>query len=436
MLDRRELSSVELLESVLARLDVTEPLVHTYAHVDRDGALAAARQADSEPRRSPLHGIPFAVKDVLDVRGMPAEAGSRVLAGRVPEQDAAAVARLREAGAVLLGKHVTHEFAGGQNTPPTRNPWNLDHYPGGSSAGSGASVAAGSSLFALGTDAGGSVRKPAAVTGVTGLKATRGLVSRAGTVIGATAASLDHVGVFARTAADAALVLAQIATAPFAAAVSVAGLRLGLPSAMFSATGLDPAVGTLAESAVKEIEGLGAVLVEVDLPHLDLTQQVGFTILLAELAGPHRLWLNERPGEYLAETRRLLELGLILPAGHVEAARAVRRLFTRAVEGVFAELELDGLLTPTLPGTSMPIAELVPSRDLAGLIPFTLPWNLTGQPALSVPCGFTAAELPVGLQIVGRPGGDATVLEVGNAYQAVTGWHLRRPALTGQPASA
>ena len=211
LLAEGSLGAVELVQATLERIEETEPLVHAYVRVTAERALEAARRADAEPQRGPLHGIPFGVKDVLATEGVPTEAGSRLLAGFVPDQDATAVRRLREAGAVLLGKHVTHEFACGQDVPPTRNPWNLEHYPGGSSAGGGVSVAVGSALAALGTDSGGSVRKPAAVTSVVGLKPTHGRVSGYGTVRQASAPSLDHVGTFTRTVEDAALVLQAIA---------------------------------------------------------------------------------------------------------------------------------------------------------------------------------------------------------------------------------
>jgi Asp-tRNA(Asn)/Glu-tRNA(Gln) amidotransferase A subunit family amidase len=448
LLRAREVSAVDLVEATLERIEATEPLVHAYACVDAEGALETARRADAAPEPGPLRGIPVAVKDVLDTAGTPTEAGARLLAGRVPDVDATAVRRLREAGAILVGKHVTHEFACGQDVPATRNPWNLDHYPGGSSAGGGVSVAVGSSLAALGTDAGGSVRKPAAVTSTVGLKPTHGRVSGAGTVRAASAPSLDHVGTFTRTVEDAALVLQAIAgydpsdtrsldvpvpdyEASLGAAIS--GLRLGVDRDTFFGSDLQPDIAVLAEDALAELERLGARLVPVALPSLGLALPAGFTILMAEVAAVHRGWIEKQPDGYVAETRRLLELGLLLPAAHLEAAQQARSLMRTEVAGVFRESRLDALVTPTLPRTSMPLSRMVTSVDVPKLIPFTLPWNLTGQPALSVPCGFTPAGLPAGLQIVGRPFDEATVLQIGHAYERATGWHEARPEL---PAAA
>jgi Asp-tRNA(Asn)/Glu-tRNA(Gln) amidotransferase A subunit family amidase len=450
LLRTREVSAVDLVEAVLERIEATEPLVHAYACVDAEGALEAARQADAGPAAGPPYGIPFAVKDVLDTAGLPTEAGSRLLAGRLPADDATVVRRLREAGAILVGKHVTHELACGQDVPPTRNPWNLEHYPGGSSAGGGVSVAVGSSLAALGTDAGGSVRKPAAVTATVGLKPTHGRVSGAGSVRAASAPSLDHVGTFTRTVEDAALVLQAIAGHDPADRRSVdvpvpdyeeslragiAGLRLGLDRDRFFGPELAPDVAALAEDALKELERLGARLVPVALPSLALALPAGFTILPAEVAAVHRRWIEERPGDYGAETRRLLELGLLLPASHLEAAQRARGLMRIEVAGAFRDARLDLLVTPTLPRTSMPLSEMVTSVDVPRLIPYTLPWNLTGQPALSVPCGFTPEGLPAGLQLVGRPFDESTVLRAGHAFERATGWHELRPELAGAAAS-
>jgi Asp-tRNA(Asn)/Glu-tRNA(Gln) amidotransferase A subunit family amidase len=310
------------------------------------------------------------------------------------------------------------------------------------------SVAVGSSLAALGTDAGGSVRKPAAVTSTVGLKPTHGRVSGAGTVRAASAPSLDHVGTFTRTVEDAALVLQAIAgydpsdgrslNVPVpeyeeSLRAGMAGLRLGVDRDTFFGSDLDPEVATLAEHALAEVERLGARLVPVALPSLVLTLPAGFTILMAEVAAAHRRWIEEQPEQYVAETRRMLELGLLLPAAHVEAAQRARSLMRAETAAVFREARLDVLVTPTLPRTSMPLSAMVTPVDVPKLIPYTLPWNLTGQPALSVPCGFTPAGLPAGLQIVGRPFDEATVLQIGHAYERATGWHEARPEL---PAAA
>ena len=445
LLRDRKISALELTEATLERIERTEPLVHAYAHVMAEQARAAARRADAEAPRGPLHGIPVGIKDVLVTHDAPTEAGSVLLKGFIAPHDATAVRRLRDAGAIVTGKQVTHEFACGQDVPPTRNPWNLAHYPGGSSAGGGVSVAVGSALAALGTDAGGSVRKPSAVTATVGLKPTHGRVSGWGAIRAASAPSLDHVGTFTRTVEDAALVLQAIAghdpadrrsidepVPDYAAGLErgVSGLRLGVAPRYFAGPELDPRIGRLFEDACAELERQGATLVTVELPSFRFTLPAGFVILMVEAAQPHRRWLAEQPGAYTAGTRRLLELGSLLPAAHLQAAHRARMAMRADVQAAFRTARLDAIVTPTLPITSMPLDGMDTARDLPRLIPFTLPWNLTGMPALSVPCGFTPAGLPAGLQVVARPFDEATCFRIGHAYQRATAWHRQRPALT------
>ena len=402
LLRERQLSVTELMAATLRRLDETEPLVHAYVHVMREGAMAAARRADQQAPRTPLHGVPIGIKDVLATRDAPTAAGSRLLAGHTTVHDAAVVRRLREAGAIIVGKHVTHEFACGQDVPPTRNPWDLRHYPGGSSAGGGVSVSAGSSLGALGTDAGGSVRKPAAVTATVGLKPTHGRISGWGTIRAASAPSLDHIGTFTRTVEDAALLLQVLAgfdpadrrtidepVPDYLADLDrgVAGLRLGIAPGYFSGPELDPEVGALVEQAFGELERLGARLVPVELPCVPPGPAGGVHVLMVEGAQAHRRWLAERPNDYVEGTRRLLELGLLLPAAHLPAAHRARLAMRAEVHGAFRNARLDALATPTLPITSMPLDRMVVERDLPRLIPLHAAVEPDGPPALSVPCG-------------------------------------------------
>ena len=427
LLSARRISAVELLDAVLERLDATEPLVHAYCAVDRDAAREAARAADKGPPLGPLQGIPFGAKDVFWTRDLPTTCGSRSLAGWLAPADAAAITSLRAAGAVLVGKQVTHEFACGQDVPPTRNAWRLTDYPGGSSAGSAVSVAVGSSLAAIGTDAGGSVRKPAALNGVVGLKPTRGLISRLG--VAQPSGSLDHVGTFARTVEDTALLLEALSGGgPIDSTGDVRGLRVGLCAAFFGDE-LEPGVRAAVEEALRELARLGVQPVPVELPSLRLTLPAGFTILTAEAGFGRGQIVAERPGDIVPETRRLIELGAIMPARWVDAAQKARALFRAEVRAAFVENRLDVLVTPTLPRLSMPIDRMVIPVDLPTYIPFTIPWNLTGQPALTVPCGLAPEGLPVGLQIVGRPFDEATVLRLGRAYQDATDWHTRHPPL-------
>ena len=443
LLAKRDLSAVELVEATLERLEVTEPQLHAYVRIDGEAALASAQRLDEQGPGGPLHGIPVGVKDVIATEDLATEAGSRLLAGHRPGADATVVARVRAAGAVVIGKHVTHEFAGGQDDPPTRNPWGLDRYPGGSSAGGGVSVQAGSSLLALGTDAGGSVRKPACVTSTVGLKATHGRISGSGTLRHASAPSLDHVGTFTRTVEDCAIALSVLAgyepadprsidepVLDYRASLGagIKGFRVGVATGAFPEAVSQPAVWELFREALDTLEQLGGTLVDVELPSFEHALAALFTILPAEVAVPHRQWLLARPDLYHPRTRRMMELGLILPASHVQQAHNVRRAMVVDAERAFRDARLDVLVTPTLPVAPPRFDDMIPG-DFGSLIPFTGPFNLTGQPALSVPAGFTDLGLPAGLQIVGRPFAEATVLRVGHAYQQATAWHLQRPAL-------
>jgi Asp-tRNA(Asn)/Glu-tRNA(Gln) amidotransferase A subunit family amidase len=357
-------------------------------------------------------------------------------------EDATAVRRLREAGAIIVGKHVTHEFVCGQDVPPTRSAWHSDHYPGGSSAGLGASVAVGSSLAAIGTDAGGSVRKPASINGVAGLKATYGRVSRHGVI--PPTGTLDHVSIAARTVEDCALVLHEIAgpdpadptaleepVPDYAGALEegLVGARLGVAGYFFGEK-LEPEVRAPVEKALRELQQLGAELVPVELPSFELTLPVGFTILLAEGGASHLAWLRERTQDYFPDTRRMLELGALLPTGLVEAARRARSVMVREVKEAFRSTRLDALATPTLPRLSIPIDDFVIPVDLPRYIPFTLPFNLTGMPAITIPCGFSSTGLPVGLQLAGAPLAETTILRIAHTYEQATPWHERRPPIT------
>jgi aspartyl-tRNA(Asn)/glutamyl-tRNA(Gln) amidotransferase subunit A len=424
------ISSSELTEAVLRRIDETEPLVHAYATVMAEQALDASVRADDERARAksrgPLHGLPFAVKDVFATHDAPTEAGSRLLRGYVAPEDAQAVQALRRGGAVLVGKLVTHEFCCGQDVPPTRNAWNLADYPGGSSAGAGVAVAVGSTLAALGTDAGGSVRKPASLNGVVGLKPTYGLVSMEG--VFAVAPSLDHVGTVTRTVDDCRLVLGGLVGPVDAGLGRLRAARLGVPRELFGDE-LEPDVRQVVLDALAELERLGAVLVPVSIPSLELTLPAGLTILVAEAAAVHHRRLRETPDGYVPETRRMLELGALLPAAYVDRAQRARALLCRDVADAFRIERTDALVAPTLPRTSMPVEEMVIETDLPGYIPYTLPANLTGLPSLTVPCGFTTADSPVGVQLIGRPYSEATLLDLAGEYEQATPWHDRRPEL-------
>lgn len=451
LLDARDVTAEELLDATLARIEETEPLVHAYAFVLQESARRAARAADEEiaagRRRGPLHGIPIGVKDLCYTAGEPTEGGSKVLAGFVPDYDATVVARLRTAGAVIVGKTVTHEFAYGQNIPPTRNAWDTACYPGGSSAGSGAAVAARSAFGAIGTDTGGSVRLPAAVNGVVGLKPTFGRVSRYGVV--PMSASLDHVGPLARTVEDCALLLGAVAgrdphdgTTPdepvpdYAAEVGrgVSGLRVGVEREYFFYGGVSEEVRAASERAIHDLADEGVTVVEVEIPELRDMPTVGMTVLLADTSAAHRRLLRERRDDYDPRTRVMLELGELVPAAAYVAAQQARTVLREAVRTAFERAGIDAIVAPAIPRTTVPMEELTLSlaggeTALASYVHHCFPANVTGQPSLAIPCGFSDRGLPIALQLLGRPFGEATLFRLASAYEAKTEWHTRVPAL-------
>jgi aspartyl-tRNA(Asn)/glutamyl-tRNA(Gln) amidotransferase subunit A len=453
LLRRRVVSAVDLTEATLQRIEETEPVVHAYALVLAERARRSAHHADREAAqgrwRGPLHGIPVAVKDICYMRDLPNEAGSRVLAGFVPGYDATVVQHLEDAGAVIVGKTVTHEFAYGVNTPPTRTPWNLECYPGGSSAGSGVSVTVGSAFAAIGTDTGGSIRVPAAVNGIVGLKATYGRVSRHGVVPLGT--SLDHVGPLTRTVDDCAIVLKAIAGHDAADGGSLKepvpdyragldagaqGLVIGVERAHFFYEGVTAEVRSAVEAVLDELRGQGAAIVEVELPELAWSPEVLMTILAAEASTVHRRWLRERPEDYDPATRRALEMGEFVPATQYLLAQHARAVLRQRMANLFSAHRLDALLSPTMPTTTVPLSERYVERpDYPGESPslssvhHTFSANLTGQPALSVPCGFSRDRLPIGFQLLGRPLGEATLFRIARAYEREHDWAATRPAV-------
>jgi aspartyl-tRNA(Asn)/glutamyl-tRNA(Gln) amidotransferase subunit A len=418
-----------------------------------ESALAEAARADVERARGvdkgPLHGVPIGVKDLLYTAGFPTSGGSRVLEGFVPDEDAVVVRRLREAGAVIVGKTVTHEFAYGQDVPATRNPWDLRCYPGGSSAGSGVSVAVGSAYGAIGTDTGGSIRAPAAVNSVVGLKPTFGRVSRRGVL--PMSPTLDSVGPLTRTVRDCALMLAAIAGGDSADPTVIDepvpdyaselgrgldGVRIGVEREYFFYRLVSDDVRAGVDAALLELERRGAAIVDVEtIEHLDLSVAAGMSVLVGDTSEWHQKFLRERGPLYVRETRAMLELGeLVFAPAYVKAQR-VRRLVQAGVRSAFERHDLDALAAPTLPLTTMPVEEL--SVDLTGsgesalsaFIHHCFVANVIGIPALSVPVGFDHAGLPIGMQLFGRPFGEAALFQIGDAYQAATSWHERHPEL-------
>ena len=445
------LSPVTLVETVLARVERCRGL-NAFITVTADAARAQARDAEREiargQYRGPLHGIPVSLKDLIDTRGVRCTCGSRILADRVPSADAAVVERLRDAGAVLLGKNALHEFAFGitTNNPhfgPTRNPWGVDRIPGGSSGGSGAAVAAGLGPVSLGTDTGGSIRIPAALCGVVGLKPTFGRVSRHG--VFPLSWTLDHVGPLTRTVEDAALVLQAIAGPdprdPSTLGQSVPDFRAGLRTSVAGAR-----VGVLADeyhqemaddvrsqfrAALEILSGLGLRLEDVRFPRPAEARAAAQAVILAEASSVHEGWVRERPGDYGPDTLDLLRQGLFLTATQYLRAQKVRALLLGEADGLLRPYA--ALVAPTTPVVASAIGQkmvALAGREVevrGAMTRLVRLINFVGLPAISVPCGFGADGLPVGLQFIGRALDEATLLAVAHAYEQATPWHTRRP---------
>ncbi len=448
---RGEVTSVQATEAYLDRIARHDAVLRAYITVTADDALARAKAADAEQaaghRRGPLHGVPVALKDLIAVAGVPMTAGSRVLAGHVPTRDAFVTERLREAGAVVLGKLSMHEFAFGRPTtagpfPTGRNPWDVSREPAGSSSGSGVAVAAGLCAGALGSDTGGSIRGPAARCGIVGLKPTYGLVSRRGVV--PMDWSLDHVGPMTRTVWDAAVILEAIAghdpeDASTRAAMppsvtgvleaGVRGQRLGLLRRFYvDWPGLDGEVRAAALAAGAELERQGAIVEDVDAPTLDLAPAIWATYL-AEMYEYHRDTFRERPQDYAEGTRVRMMMGALVTAPDLLRGQRLRARLAREVQALLNRV--DALVFPGHAAPAQRFEEVSTREVMAPGARYTSPWNLLGLPAVVVPCGFSRGGLPLALQIVGRPFADATVLRIARAYERATDWHRRRPDPAG-----
>lgn len=445
LLRRRELSSVELLDSVLDRLRATEGYARAWAHVDESAAREAARTADERAAKGQfagaLHGIPLGVKDVINVRGMPTEGGSESLRGNIGEEDAGAVRQLRVNGAVILGKLQTHEFAFGQGTPPSRNPWSPDRYAGGSSVGSGVAVAVGSIPGALGTDTGGSVRNPAAINGLVGLKPSYGVVSSSGVLH--VSHTMDHVGPIARSVEDCAALLDGMAEpkgisllgGPASAQIRKLSspARLGVDRAIWTQWGVTDEVVEAVEKALRVLTDIGFEIVELPLPELDLALHASVAISLSEAAVHHRALLGTSAERYLPATRIMIETGALASEGDIELAWQVRHYLRSFIPRVMAQARVQALVSPTLPAIA-PFASTMSSEltaspgedSLAAALRMLSAANLTGMPAVSVPCGFANGQ-PVGLHIMGQQHADATVLAIAHAYESATQWHQQVP---------
>ena len=468
-------SSTELLEAYFSRIEQYEPLLHTFLYLDRKKTFAQAAKADRElsswrkdPIESlpPLTGIPLAIKDVLCVEGMPCTCGSRILEGFTPAYDATVVQRLKSAGAIVMGKTNTDEFAMGSSTEnsaygPTRNPWNTTHVPGGSSGGSAAAIAARLAPIALGTDTGGSVRQPAAFCGVTGLKPTYGRVSRYGLV--AYGSSLDVVGAIGKCAADVAFLFDLFAgvdemdattiqlpepSLPLAEDWNLAKLRIGVPKEYFI-PGIQSEVVQGVQAAIQHLQELGAKIIEISLPYTKYALPVYYLIAPAEASanlarydgiryGPRSpaetmgdIYFHTRGEKFGVEVKRRIMLGTYaLSAGYYDEyygkAQKVRTLIKQDFEQAFEKVDV--IAAPVAPSTAFRFGEHT-NDPLAMYLEdiFTLPANLAGVPGLAFPVGFDLAGLPIGMQLMGAHFREDTLFNVAHVYQLTTDWHQRYP---------
>ncbi|HTP96844.1 MAG TPA: amidase [Burkholderiales bacterium] len=451
LIEARKLSPVELVNAYLQRIDALDPRLNAFITVTGELALQQARQAEAAiaagKYRGPLHGIPFGLKDMFETRGIRTTAHSRVLEHHVPAADASVVTRLYDAGAVLLGKLATHEFAHGGPSfdlpwPPARNPWQPDHYTGGSSSGSAAAVAAGMVAGALGTDTGGSIRSPSWLCGTAGFKPTFGLVSRTGVI--PFSESCDHAGPITWTVEDAAIVLqalaghdptdrcsAQRAVPDFRATLGagIKGLRLGFVR-HFSETDTkaNPELLAAVEEALRVLRGLGATIEDVKVrPLMDL-YAVRIVLTESELFSLHLCHLRERPGDYGEHFLSRCLPACLFTASDYLAAQRERRRILREMDALHRDF--DALITIG----AGPAPKLADHKSIGSADKWLKPGlgalaSVTGAPALAQCCGFSRAGLPLGMQVIGRPWQDAEVLRIGHAYESATQWRRTRPKL-------
>jgi aspartyl-tRNA(Asn)/glutamyl-tRNA(Gln) amidotransferase subunit A len=449
LIQQRELSPVELVESRLQRIEKLDGKLHSFIRVLADSARAEARAAESEIAagryNGPLHGIPIGLKDIYETAGVPTTGHSKVMQDHVPKADAFSVRKLREAGAVVMGKLATHEFAlGGPSFdlpwPPARNPWDTNRFTGGSSSGTGASVAAGLVLGGTGSDTGGSIRGPSAFCGLAGIKPTYGLISRMGIL--PLAFSLDHAGPMAWTAEDCAIMLQAMAghdpadpgsanrpIPDYRASLSgnIKGLRIGLVRHFYERDNeANTATRDAIDAAAKKLAELGCSVREVMLSPLPEWSACGMTIMLCEAYSIHEANLRRRFTDFGENFRgRMVLGGLVSGADYVQAVRRRRELVDE-LDSAMADLDI--VVTAAAPSEAPPIDD-VPKFALFERPSLTIPFNLTGSPAMSVCCGYTETGLPLSFQIVGKRFDDATVLRLAHAYEQATPWRQRRPQL-------
>ena len=452
LVQNKEISPIEIIEAHLTRIDATEPVLNSFITLLADEARGAALQAEKDIQtgryKGPLHGIPVALKDLYDTGGVRTTSGSRIFDNFIPTEDCTVAAKFQQAGAILVGKLNMHPFAYGPTGENLdyghmHNPWNPDMVTGGSSGGSGSAAAAGQCTITTGSDTGGSIRIPAALCGIVGLKPTYGLVSRHG--LTALSWSLDHPGPMTRTVEDAAITMnviaghdpkdvasAKVDIPDYTSALTgdIKGLRIGIVKEYFE-TPLDPQVRKAVMDAIGLLESMGAEVKEVSYPMFNQSQAISSTVLMSEATAYHRDLL-ERDGHQIYEpVRQRLEAGLFISAAEYLRAQQARTIFDNQGRRLLDEVDL--LAGPTEPVTA---PRIMASKVMAGeqevgvvgaLTQYTRPYNINGFPAISVPCGFSDENMPIGLQLAGKPFDELTVLRAAHAYEQATDWHTRRP---------
>ena len=454
LIQRKAISPVEIVQAHLQRIHSLEPTLNSFITLLPEQAMAAARQAEREigagNYRGPLHGVPLGLKDLYYAQGVKNTSGSRIFDDFIPTYDCTVMARFREAGAVLLGKLNLHQFAYGPTGENPdyghmHNPWNPEMITGGSSGGSGSAAAAGQCTITMGSDTGGSIRIPAALCGLAGLKPTYGLLSRYG--LTALSWCQDHPGPMVRSVEDCALVLnataghdpndpasARVPQTDYTTALSgdIRGLRIGVPREYFEVP-IDPQVEEAVRQAIDLLADLGATVTEVSWPMYYHAQAISGTILMAEATAYHRKLVLEKGALYAPTVRMRVETGFFISADDYLRAQQARTLFNRQSRELLQQVDL--LVGPTEPltafkigTTSVKLGETMVNTTTA-LTQYTRPFNINGYPAISVPCGFDLQGLPIGLQLGGRPYDEVTVLRAAHAYEQATDWHKRRPPL-------
>ena len=452
LVQNKAISPVEIIEAHLTRIDATEPVLNSFITLLADEARGAALQAEKDIQagryKGPLHGIPVALKDLYDTGGVRTTSGSRIFDNFIPTEDCTVAAKFQQAGAILVGKLNMHPFAYGPTGENLdyghmHNPWNPDMVTGGSSGGSGSAAAAGQCTITTGSDTGGSIRIPAALCGIVGLKPTYGLVSRHG--LTALSWSLDHPGPMTRTVEDAAITMnviaghdpkdvasAKVDIPDYTSALTgdIKGLRIGIVKEYFE-TPLDPQVRKAVMDAIGLLESMGAEVKEVSYPMFNQSQAISSTVLMSEATAYHRDLLEKDGHQIYEPVRQRLEAGLFISAAEYLRAQQARTIFDNQGRRLLDDVDL--LAGPTEPVTA---PRIMASKVMAGeqevgvvgaLTQYTRPYNINGFPAISVPCGFSDENMPIGLQLAGKPFDELTVLRAAHAYEQATDWHTRRP---------